>query len=469
MRYTVFCILALAILITSGCGHVLHTDYTRPNATVPAQWNATSTAPVVADAARWPEDFGDPELERLVGLALERNNDLAAAALRVRQAQLAAGLAYEDLIPGLSATAGSRNEKDLEHGRDWTNSYSARLEVGYEADLWGRLSSAYDASAWEAAATEEDRQSTALSLVGTTMKLYWQIAYLNVRLELSRKNIESSEKTLELVRAQEQYGAASDLEINEARKNLAGLRASRQPLLQERREAVNSLAVLFDMPPGTVMADPQRLEVAALPVIPAGLPAELLGRRPDLRAAEFRLRKLLANTDVARASFYPTLALTGSLGSSSPELVDILENPLAALTTSIALPFLNWKTLRLEQKQARAQYDEAVVGFRQTLYEAMRDVENALSNRRILMGQGVILEENLDAARKVEHTYEVRYKTGYGTLKDWLEAQNSRRAAEESVTRNLYDRLVNFVTLYQALGGEPKDPSERVASEKRGD
>ena len=454
-------------LILGGCGSLLRSTYTPPATTIPDQWAATDANGTSADVAQWPTGFGDPELSRLVKLALERNNNLAAATLRVRQAQLKAGLAQDDLLPNLSANVGSNHDKSLKGG-DWSTTYSANFGVSYEADLWGKLSRTFDAAQWEAVATEEDRLSTALALTGTTMKLYWQIAYRNVRLDLSNRNIESAEKTLELMLAQVRFGAASLLKVSQAEQDLASLKADHQSLVQQRQEDINALAVLFDMPPGKIMADPGQLTDATLPAIPAGLPAELLGRRPDLRAAELRLRKLLANTDAARASFYPALSLTGSLGSSSRELVNILENPLLALASSVAFPFLNWNNLQLNQKVTQAEYDEAVINFRQTLYEAMAEVENALSNHRNLTEQGKHLEENVKAAREVERIYEIQYQSGYGTLKDWLDAQDTRRTAEKSMAENMYNRLTNFVTLYQALGGEPAKTEQDRANRPHG-
>lgn len=444
--------IGLIPFLLGGCGSLMKTEYVRPEVTVPEAWSAHES--VADDAAEWPSDFGDPELSRLVKLALERNNDLAAATIRVRQAQLQAGIAYQDLWPDLSAKIKGDNRKDLNNGRT-TDSYSGSLGISYEADLWGKLSRTHDAAAWEAVATDEDRRSTALSLVSTTMKLYWEIAYDNVRLDLSARNIESSEETLKLMMAQEQYGAASDLEVNEARQDLASLRAERCGLEQERQEDITALAILFDMPPGKIMADPQKLTGTNLPSIPAGLPADLLGRRPDLRASELRLRKLLAKTDAAEAEFYPTLSLTGTLSSSAERLSKLLDNPVAALASSLAFPFLNWKELELNVDVSKAEYDEAVTDFRQTLYEAMKEVEDALSERQNLAQKGDRLNDSLKAAREVERIYGVRYKSGSGTLKDWLDAQDTRRKAEESVATNSYNRLVNHVTLYQTLGGEP--------------
>jgi len=461
------CLILLVTLPLSGCGALLKTEFQSPATTTPAQWSATM-ADNATSPAQWPTDFGDPALTRLVKLALERNNDLAAAAIKVRKAWYQAGLAWEDMVPDLSATLGTDSEKNLKKG-DWKTSYSANFQISYEADLWGRLARAHDSAEWEALATEQDRESTALSLVGTTMKLYWEIAYDNVRLELSKSNIESSRQTLALTESQERFGASSPLEVSQSRQDLASLLATRQTLEQSRNEDLNALAVLFDMPPGKVMADPGDLSLATLPAIPAGLPAELLGRRPDLRAAELRLREYLADTDSARASFYPTLSLTGSLGSASTEFSDMMNNPVAAVISSLAFPFLNWNTLKLNLKVSQAEYDEAVVNFRQTLYEAMQEVENALSNRDKLAEQGRHLADNLAAAREVERIYEVRYKSGSGTLKDWLDAQDTRRTAEESVAENLYNRLANYVTLYQALGGQPARQGDVAQATKKAD
>lgn len=454
--------LLMAVLL-AGCGPLLKTPYSSPEVSMPQDWRVASASSAVpgASLANWTSGFHDPELDRLVELALQRNNDLAAAGIRVRQAQLQAGLAADELIPALGANASTSHEKDIRHGRSTTRAYALSGTISYEADLWGKLSRQYDAAKWEALATEQDRQSTALSLVGTTMNLYWQIAYLNVRIGLSGQSIAYAEKTLALVRVQYRFGAASALQVHEAEQSLASQQADHTDLLQQRVEAHNSLALLFDGPPGDIVSDPQRMPEGDLPPVAAGLPAELLGRRPDLQAAESRLRKLLANTDATRASFYPSLTLTGSLGSSSTTLSEVLQNPVVALATQLALPFLQWNEMRLSVRSSQAEYEEAVVSFRQTLYQALAEVENALSARRMLAEQGASLERALAAACEVERMYEVRYRSGYVSLKVWLDAQETRRASEVALAENRLNRLANHVTLLQALGGEASlpDPS----------
>ena len=158
--------------------------------------------------------------------------------------------------------------------------------------------------------------------------------------------------------------------------------------------------------------------------------------------------------DAARASFYPSLSLTGTLGGSSDALGMVLQNPVASLAGSLTLPFLQWNQRQLNLKISRTDYEERVVGFRKSLYQAMADVENALSNRSQLRQRGEQLDAALSAAREAERLYEVRYRAGSVALRAWLDAQERRRTAEIARDENRLDRLVNQVKVYQALGGD---------------
>ncbi|KCB31380.1 outer membrane efflux protein, partial [Bordetella hinzii CA90 BAL1384] len=175
---------------------------------------------------------------------------------------------------------------------------------------------------------------------------------------------------------------------------------------------------------------------------------------PDLRAAEARLRAAVATTDATRASYYPPLTLTGSLGSASDSLGNLLANPVAALGAGLALPFLNWNQMRLNIRISETDYAILVAQFRQTLYQAMSDVENALSARGQLADRARLLQASLDAAREAERLYEVRYRAGAVALRFWLDAQEKRRAAEVAADENRLQRLRNQVQVYQALGGD---------------
>jgi NodT family efflux transporter outer membrane factor (OMF) lipoprotein len=442
--------LLLSVLVLAGCA-TSQAPYTAPVAQLPAQWQyGTASTTVSTDA--WWKAFNDPVLDQLIDQALLRNNNLAAATIQVRQAQLLAGLAEHR--PSVSGSLSTGASRALNGNASTSRSSGASLGVGYEIDLWNKLGSQRDVALWEARATEQDRAATALALVGTTAQLYWQLGYLHQRLAANLQNIASADKTLQLVQAQAHAGAVGGLELAEARQSLLALQASHTTLQQQAVAANTALALLFDTAPSALPNLPQTLPNSALPEVAAGLPAELLARRPDLRAAELRLRESHASITATRASYYPALSLTGALGTSSTSLLNLLSNPVASLGLGLSLPFLNQKEMDLNLQLAQAQSEAAVVNFRQTLYTALGDVDNALSARQQYRAQAVLLEQVLQAASQAERLYEVRYRAGAVALKPWLDAQTARRNADIALAENRLNQYTNHATLVLALGGD---------------
>ena len=446
--------LLVVSLVLSGCGGLLpRSRYAPPEVALPQKWQEpTVTGSSVATKEHWWRDFNDPVLSGLIEKALTTNNDLAAATLKVKRAQLAARLTDTNLTPSLSANATSSLNRNLNNRTD-TKSSGATLSASYELDLWGKLASARDASRWEAEATDADRRSTALALIGTVAADYWTVAYLNERIASVEASIANAERVLELVEVQYQAGAVSALDKLQAQQTVASQKAQATELQQQRTEARNALAILFNQAPEHGVPERQRLPKGDVPQVQAGIPASLLSQRPDLQAAEQRLRKYLASVDSTRASYYPSFTLTGTLGTSSTSLIEVIKNPYAALGAGLALPFIQWNTMHLNVEMAKTDYEEAVVNFRQTLYTALSDVENALAARKNYADEVTQLQESLALARKAEQLAEVRYQTGSTALQAWLDAQESRRDAERALAAVRLNRLKNCMTLYQALGG----------------
>jgi outer membrane protein TolC len=189
------------------------------------------------------------------------------------------------------------------------------------------------------------------------------------------------------------------------------------------------------------------------PAVDAGLPATLLDRRPDLRAAELRLRETLAQTDATRLSFYPNLALTGSVGTASTGLSELVSSPLGSLAATLAVPFVQWNQAHFATALARTQYDEAVLRFKKMLWQALSDVDNALSARTRLSEEGAALARSLEAVRTTERLTEIRYRAGAVSLQRYLDAKQSRRQAELAVGANRLAQLENYGTLCLSLGG----------------
>ncbi|WP_369521393.1 TolC family protein, partial [Escherichia coli] len=242
----------------------------------------------------WWTGFGDERLDRLVAQALAANSDLAAAGLAVQRSRLQAGLAGNALWPQPSSSGVSGSaSRATDQADDWRRSYSTGVSLGWEVDLWGRLRAQRDIARWEAQASEEDRQNTALLVISDTITHYWNLAYLNQSIATGQANLERLERTRELVQARFDAGAVSRLEVRQALQNLQSQRSSQSALEQQRVEVRNALTVLLDGTPWPQQDEPQDLLGARSPFIAEGLPADLLGRRPDLRAAELRLRNSL--------------------------------------------------------------------------------------------------------------------------------------------------------------------------------
>ncbi|MEY4429871.1 MAG: hypothetical protein RLZZ182_2560, partial [Pseudomonadota bacterium] len=204
------------------------------------------------------------------------------------------------------------------------------------------------------------------------------------------------------------------------------------------------------------------------PTVAAGVPAEVLARRPDLRAAEYRMREAYAGVTATRTAYYPNLTLTAAVGGSSQDLKDVLRDPLGTLAASLVLPFVQFREMERNTAIAQADADAAVLGFRQTLYQALSDVDKGLSAQVQAERQTRALQTRLEQARKVERLTEVRYRAGAEPLKSWLDAQEARRTAELALADARYSQLSSYVSLVQALGGHvplAEVPTARMAAQ----
>ncbi|MBR8508945.1 efflux transporter outer membrane subunit [Burkholderia cenocepacia] len=441
---------ACAAVLLAGCAGARHDPL--PAVAIPANWAAPVAADAPAATGDWWRSFGDPQLDALIDDALRANNDLAIAAIRVYRAQLQAGLVDTNLTPNVTLGANGAVSRTLDTHQT-SRASGVNGSLSYEIDLWGRLAALRDAARWEADATAADLEAARLSLIGTTAALYWQIGYLNRQIALGDANIAYAERTLALVRSRHTAGAVSGLDLAQAEQSLAAQRAAQTQLIQQRTENRHALAILFDRPPQQLAAEPSALPDAAPPNVAAGLPASLLGRRPDLRAAEFRLRESLAQVDATRTSFYPTFTLTGSAGTTSTSLERVLTNPVGTLGLGLALPFIQWNTMQLQIRVSKSQYEEAVVGFRQRLYTALAEVENALSARVQLEREAEQRALSLAQAQRAERLAAARFAAGATAVQPWLDQQQVLRSAQSADELTRLNRLNNQMKLYRALGG----------------
>lgn len=405
-----------------------------------------------APAAPWWHAFNDGALNALVETALRNNADLAVAAIRVRRAQLEAGLVGARTGPQASLTAAADAARAFDADR-------ARVSTGvdatlsFEVDLWGKLAARRDEAAWRTQATSAEREAAALLLIGTTAKLYWRIGYLNEAIALGDASIADAGRTVDLVQARVAAGAATPVDAAQARQQLAALRAEQANWRIERQAKRNALTRLLNRPPEASGAEPQGVSGARIPAVRAGLPARVLARRPDVRAAQSRLRARLANVDFARAAMYPDLSLTAELGTRSEMLIRTLQNPVASIGAAIALPFIQWNAVRLKAALSENEFEEATVDFRQTLYGALADVETALAGKAQLDAEAEHRAHALDDAALAARLARTRFEWGATDAAPWLDAQRAQRSAQLDRVTNRLARLENRIDLFLALGG----------------
>ena len=448
----------LPALLLAGCSS-LATPYVRPALPNAPAWQDSAGVSAPAAASDWWRSFGDARLDQLVETVLRNNNDIFAATLRVHKALVQTGQSGVARLPVLNANGAGQGAIAMQDGNS-TNSFTLGLGASYEVDLWGRLSGAQDIAALQAAASAQDFETARTTVIATTIETYWRLAFINQDLAIARAGLDAAKRVETLVGSQAAAGAATELELAEVRQSVESQAAQLVDLQQTRVTLRNALAVLLNGLPSPV-SEPQSLPRRTPVKITAGLPSELLARRPDLRAAELRLRASLRGVDTARASLYPQITLTGNLGSTSSDLLQILANPIATLGAGLVLPFLNFKEGELRVKVSQIDYQLAVTDFRAALLTAFSDTGNALSARTMLNEKSRRLSAALEAAQAADHLTEERYRAGAVALRIWLDAQERSRTAARALAANRLDQLVTEVQIFRVLGGSPMLPLAR--------
>lgn len=452
----------LAVLLPAaflaGCSS-LTTPYVRPALPSAPAWTEGAGLSHPVAALEWWRSFGNPKLDQLIEAVLANNNDIFAASLRVRKALLQAEMAGVARMPVMTGSGSAQSNVQL-NDSSTSSSFSLGIGASYELDLWGRLASSQDMAALQAAASAEDVEAARTTVIASTIETYWRLAYTNQDLAAARASLEVARQVEGLVKSQAAAGAATELELAEARQSVESQAASLSDLEQNRVVLRNALGVLLNGVPNPV-AEPQHLPRQTPVRITAGLPAELLARRPDLRAAELRLRASLRNVDGTRASLYPQITLTGNLGASSADLLQILANPIATLGAGLVLPFRNFQEGELRVKVSEVDYELAVTEFRSALLTGFSDTSTALSARTTLDAKSLRLRAALEAAQSAERLTEERYRAGSVALRVWLDSQERSQLAARALSANRLEQLVTEVQIFRVLGGSPTLPASR--------
>ncbi|GHC94611.1 hypothetical protein GCM10007320_46670 [Pseudorhodoferax aquiterrae] len=415
-------------------------------------------APAGLDALQpdWWNSFAAPELAALVEQALAGSSDLAIAAERVRQAELAVRIAGTSLFPSLSGGASTAERYIDPSGTGGASARSSgvSLSASYEVDLWGRLAATVDSAQASLAGSRYDLQTVRLSVSSAVANAYFQVLALRVRRAIAQENLAIAERVFRIVQARYDNGAASALDLSRQRTTVLSQRATIEPLQVQERQTLAALALLLGRAPQGFSVAGMALDALAVPAVAPGLPSDLLLRRPDLASAEAALQQADANVAVARAALLPSIQLSGSTGLASSALLS-LANPSfsVGLTASVAQTLFDSGRLRNQVLQSESQRRVLVESYRASIHRALKEVEDSLSNIARNRSQEQSQRAIRDEAQRALALAELRYREGVEDLLSTLDAQRTLFLAQDSLAQQRLARLTAAVDLYKALGG----------------
>lgn len=445
--------LAAAALCVAGCATPI--DATRPGLDLPAAWSEPAPAGQMPQADWW-QGFGSAELAGLVAQAMEGNTELAVAAERVLQAELALRNAGTSLLPTVSGSAGASQRYSDPAGAAGSAAGSTSLSVGaaYEIDLWGRIAATTRSAGSSLAASQFDLQAARLSLGAAVANGYFQVLGLRVRLDIAEQNLAIAERVDAVVQARYRAGAASSLDVSRQRTTVLAQRAALGPLQVQERQTVTALALLLGRRPQGFAVAGGPLDVLAIPQVAPGLPSELLARRPDLASAEARLAAADADVAAARAALLPSIQLSGSAGLASGALLS-LSNPALSLglTAAIAQTLFDGGRRRNQVQLTESQRRVLVETYRSAVHAALKEVEDGLGNIERHRSQEQAQQSIRDEAQRALRLAELRYREGADDLLGVLDAQRTLFSSQDQLVQQRLARLTATVDLYKALGG----------------
>lgn len=464
MTRPAFILVGLALLSTlQGCRNPeIRTDAT---SAVPVRPSFASMHDGGDVAAGWLSQFDDAALRSLVDEALANNPDLRAASARVDQAMALAVKAGAPLLPTLDLAAGAAY-RDAGRGVDPSGAYSLGLQSSWEVDVWGRLRSAQAAARFDAEAAQLDRDFAAESLAASVARGWFLAIGAGEQLAVAEELLAVRRRTLDVVQARRTAGVAQPIDLSVAKADVDTARAGVETAREAHLDALRSLELLLGRHPAAEVTTATRLPAPPGPM-PAGLPSDLLERRPDLVAADRRVAAAIGRRESAKAARLPTLSLTASLGTASDELRDVLnpENAVWNLGANLLAPIVDGGRRKADVRLAEAQQREALAGYVKACLTALGDVETSLAAEVFLRSRAEQLDRAAAELTTARDAAELRYRQGLMSIFDLTQVEARLYDAKSQAVAVRTSQFVQRTRLCLALGGGHASP----AAAKTGD
>lgn len=453
---------ALALVAFTGCS--VGPEYERPETPASEHFREAGDkpgTPVPAPGADWWKLFQDPQLDALEAAAYASNQDLRAAFARVNQARALSDSADAGFWPTITANAGAQRSRtsgtssnSVNAGGTTRTSYTGNLALSYEADVWGRVRRLSESADASAKASVTDFAVVLQTVQSDVAQNYFNLRGFDAQIAVFEKTTGLFEKQVELTRKQHAVGLAPQTDLLQAQTLLESVRTQLIDARRQRTNLEHALAILTGKPPAALRLGEASGE-SPIPSVPAGLPAEVLGRRPDVAAAEYRLIAANADVGVAKANYYPKFMLTGSAGVQTIDTAKIAdwESRVWSLAPSVTIPLFQGGKLDADLAAAKGRYDEALANFRTSVLGAYRDVEDALNDLHRLSESADSQERTLVSARETFRLTQLQYKNGLANYLVVIDAGRTLLANELSAAEVKNRRQVATVQLFKALGG----------------
>jgi NodT family efflux transporter outer membrane factor (OMF) lipoprotein len=445
---------SLCVGLLCGCADVKITEYQRPEAPTKSSWTRPADAGVSAAATispRWWQEFRDPTLDALVNRAIAGNFDLKVLASRIEVAKAQIAQARAGALPQVDIGAGASFDKSTR--QPFAKTFNLGTQVSWDLDVWGQVSKGVQAQSAEFRATEADWRAGYLTLVAGVSTTYFQILQLDEQLERQKTALAKNQQILTIYETMLRNGLVPDTQVMRQRAEVNRLTKDEYELRRSRAVAENALASLVGVPAGEIKVEPGRLQDRVqLPAVPAGLPADLLSRRPDVVAAEFRVLESHNLVGQAKLAQLPSVSLTGRGGTASFSLGDLLKSFTFSLLPSINLPAFN-PAIKAQIATSEAQRGVFENDYKRTVIAAYEEVENALVNLDAHRRQREELRAQVQSLERVGAQTEVQLKAGLISQLEVFETERSLLAAQLELLASHQQVLADTVTLYKALGG----------------
>lgn len=453
-----YCWLTIMLVLLTGCK--VGPNYKRPVVNAPGVYrDASQQAGLSLGEEKWWTVFDDPQLQQLIRTALAENYDVRIAAARVLQAQALLGIARADQFPTIAGAAAASNLRIPETKQipsaTTTSSLSLNLSLVWELDFWGKFRRATEAARAELLATEWGQRAVMSTLVSNVASAYFQLRELDLELEIAKETLSTREESLRLVKVRAQGGVTSMIDVRQSEELVYTAAASIPDLERRIEQQENLLSILLGRNPGPIVRGRPLEQNAISATVPAGLPSELLERRPDIQSAEQLLVAANARIGVARAAYFPQIVLTGLAGTQSSALTNLFSAPAGVWNVGAQLsqPIFTAGRIRSGVRLSAAQQEAAALAYQATIQQAFREVSDSLiaytKNQEFRQQQELLARAAEDATRLSD----VRYRGGAASYLEVLDSDTRYFSARLALAQALLAERLALVQVYNALGG----------------